>query len=166
MLDIMFFKVKWLTYPHLFSAFTGAIGGISLSYLLGIKLGLPFLHKFGPKIHLNEEKINRTKKLFEKFGPYFLFIGYFVPGVRHITAYLAGINSFSFKKFAIFAYSGAIFWSFSFITLGKVLGIEWNKVEIYMSKYSMYIIPLVVLVVIVGVMVYWRKRNINKKVYD
>ena len=165
MLDIMFFKVKWLTYPHYSVHLLVQSEGFHL-VICRVKLGLPFLHKFGPKIHLNEEKINRTKKLFEKFGPYFLFIGYFVPGVRHITAYLAGINSFSFKKFAIFAYSGAIFWSFSFITLGKVLGIEWNKVEIYMSKYSMYIIPLVVLVVIVGVMVYWRKRNINKKVYD
>ena len=160
------FQGKMAYVPSLLSAFTGAIGGISLSYLLGIKLGLPFLHKFGPKIHISEEKINRTKKLFEKFGPYFLFIGYFFPGVRHITAYLAGINSFSFKKFALFAYSGAVFWSFSFITLGKLLGTEWDKVGIYMSKYSMYIILFVVLVVIVGVMVFWKKRKINKKVYD
>ena len=122
------FQGKMAYLPSLLSAFTGAIGGISLSYLSRIKLGLPFLHKFGSKIHLNEEKINRTKKLFERFGPYLRF-GYFVPGVRHITAYLAGINSFSFKRFAIFAYSGVVFWSFSFITLGKVLGTEWDKVR-------------------------------------
>lgn len=162
------FQTKMAYIPSLLFAFAGAIGGISLSFLLGVKLGLPFLHKFGPKIHITEDKIDRTKKLFAKFGPYLLFIGYFIPGVRHITAYLAGINSFSFKKFAIFAYAGAALWVFTFITLGKVLGEEWSKVAIYMSKYSIYIIFIVILVLIVGAFVYWRKKRVsnNKKAYE
>jgi membrane protein DedA with SNARE-associated domain len=156
------FQGKMAYIPSLLSASTGAIGGISFSYFLGIKLGLPFLRKFGPKVHINEEKINRTKKLFAKLGPYLLFIGYFIPGVRHITAYLAGINNFSFKKFAIYAYAGAVFWSFTFITLGRELGKEWSKVEFYMLKYRMYIIPAVVLVLSIGAFVYWRRKRVSK----
>ncbi|KAB2338826.1 DedA family protein [Cytobacillus depressus] len=153
--------------PALLSAYTGAIGGISLSYFLGIKLGLPFLHKFGPKIHINEKKINKAKKLFQKFGPFLLFIGFFIPGVRHITAYLAGINSYSFKKFALFAYLGAIFWSSTFITAGKLLGKNWRNVEKLFSKFSMVIIPIVLILIAIFVYFYWRKKRVlkNKEVY-
>src|SRR3954465_476750 len=58
------FQGKLAYLPSLLCACFGACGGISLSYLLGIKLGGPFLTKFGPKLHLTEQKVNRTKKLF------------------------------------------------------------------------------------------------------
>lgn len=145
--------------PAILSAFFGSCVGISLSYFLGIKLGLPFLEKFGPKFHITDKRLKKTRSLFEKLGPYLLFIGYFIPGVRHITAYLAGINRFSFKKFALFAYAGAAFWSITFITLGRLLGNEWHKVESYISKYSMFAIPLFVLLVILAI-VYFKKRKI------
>ncbi|MFB9761453.1 DedA family protein [Ectobacillus funiculus] len=146
--------------PSLLSAFAGSIGGISLSYFLGIKLGLPFLRKFGPKIHITEERIHKTKKLFSKLGPYLLFIGYFIPGVRHITAYLAGINCLPFRKFATFSYPGAVLWGFTFVTLGRELGENWSKVETYMSKYSVYAMLLIVLGLVVAY-AYWKRRALK-----
>ncbi|WP_462413105.1 DedA family protein [Neobacillus sp. Marseille-QA0830] len=137
----------------------GAFGGITFSYLLGFKLGLPFLHKFGPKLHLTEERINRTHKLFEKMGPILLFVGYFIPGIRHIAAYLAGINSYSYKKFALFAYSGAISWCFTFITAGRLLGENWIHVTGYLSKYSIYLF-FVLLLGCIGIYTYWRKKRV------
>lgn len=162
------FQGKLSYIPSLLCAFIGAIGGISLSYYLGVKLGLPFLQKFGPKIHINEKKVNKAKKLFNKFGPFLLFIGFFIPGVRHITAYLAGINSYSYKKFALFAYSGAIFWGFTFITTGKLLGKNWHLIEHYFSKFSMLIIPFILLVIGLYAYFYWKKKREtkDKEVYD
>lgn len=158
------FQEKMAYLPSLFSAFIGAFGGISLSYFFGIKLGLPFLQRFGPKFHITNVRINKTKALFAKFGPTLLFIGYFIPGIRHVTAYLAGINSYSFKKFAIYAYSGAIVWCFTFITLGKLLGEKWRFFAFYLMKNRILIIPAVMLLLIFG-LVYWkkRKRTVNTK---
>ncbi|WP_251551519.1 DedA family protein [Neobacillus muris] len=145
--------------PSLIFSMIGAFGGITLSYLLGVKLGAPFLHKFGPKLHLTEERIHRTKRLFEKMGPLLLFIGYFIPGLRHISAYLAGINSYSYKKFALFSYSGAISWCFIFITTGRVLGENWTHVAGYLSKYSIYLF-FILLAACIGVYTYWRKKRV------
>ncbi|MFK2827083.1 DedA family protein [Bacillus sp. B190/17] len=139
------------------SAFIGACGGISISYLLGNKLGVPFLRKFGPRFHLTEKRMNKTQQLFERFGPYLLFIGYFIPGVRHLTAYLAGINCLSYKRFALFAYSGAAFWGFTFITLGRELGKKWHTVEFYFDQSSVYLIVCIILAAAIGGYVYWRK---------
>jgi membrane protein DedA with SNARE-associated domain len=153
------FQGKLTYFPALFSAFLGAFGGITLSYILGIKLGLPFLHRFGPKFHITEEKINKTKNLFSKYGSYLLFFGYFIPGVRHITAYLAGINGYSYKRFSLFAYLGALTWSFTFITLGTVLGEKWSFVLLNIEKYKLIIIPAVILFAGVVAVMYWRKRR-------
>ncbi|KEF37311.1 putative membrane-associated protein [Schinkia azotoformans MEV2011] len=143
------------------SVFIGAIIGISISYVLGIKLGSPFLHKFGPRLHFTEKRIETTHRLFEKFGPYLLFIGYFIPGVRHITAYLAGINTMSFKKFALFAYTGAVFWGFTFITLGRTLGKNWHRVEFMIDQYRVYFIPFILIAIISVIFIYWKKGTKN-----
>ena len=142
----------------LLSAFAGSIGGISLSYFIGYKFGLPLLKKFGPKIHITEDKINRTRNLFKKIGPTLILIGYFIPGVRHLTAYVAAINSFPFRKFVVYAYSGALLWSFTFITLGRELGEKWDLVEVYISKYSIYFIMLFFVLAIVFYL-FWKRRN-------
>jgi membrane protein DedA with SNARE-associated domain len=158
------FQEKMVYLPSLLSAFIGAIGGISLSYFFGSKLGLPFLQKFGPKVHITHKRINKTKVLFSKFGPALLFIGYFIPGIRHVTAYLAGINSFSFKRFALFAYSGAAVWCFTFITLGRILGERWRIVAFYLIKNRLLIIFAAMLVLLI-IFIYLKKRkkSINTK---
>lgn len=148
--------------PSLLSAFIGAIGGISLSYFIGYKFGLPLIKKFGPKIHITEEKISRTEKLFIKIGPVLILVGYFIPGVRHLTAYVAALNSFPFRKFAVYAYTGAFIWSFTFITLGRKLGEDWGIVDFYVSKYSMI---LIVSIIILSSVLYliWRKKEVFRK---
>ncbi|PLT29412.1 DedA family protein [Peribacillus deserti] len=144
------FKGEMLFIPSLLSASAGAIAGISISYFLGIKLGMPFLRKYGPKIHLSEARLAKTRNLFNKLGPILLLAGYFIPGIRHVTAYLAGINGFSYRKFSFFAYSGAILWTFTFISLGRSLGKEWLIVEFLLSKYSRYAIISAIVIFIAG----------------
>lgn len=147
--------------PALISAVVGAAGGITLSYYIGYRFGLPLLRKYGPKIHITEQKIDVTKKLFAKIGPILLVVGYFIPGVRHLTAYIAAINNYPFKKFAFFAYTGAIIWTFTFITLGEVLGEEWRYVGLYLSRYSMYLIALFIIIILIVYFIF-KKRNSPK----
>lgn len=51
----------------LLSACAGASTGITLSYFIGNKLGLPFLRKVGPKLHITDKRIERTNRLFQTF---------------------------------------------------------------------------------------------------
>ncbi|WP_338452518.1 VTT domain-containing protein [Niallia oryzisoli] len=99
-----------------------------------------------------------TKNLFQKVGPTVLLVGYFVPGVRHFAAYIAAVNKYPFKKFVVYAYSGALLWSFTFISLGRVLGEQWHLVESYISKYSVYFIMLVLVLAIV-LYIFWKRRS-------
>ncbi|WP_232698448.1 DedA family protein [Brevibacillus daliensis] len=157
------FQGKMMYLLALVSAFLGAATGISISYAIGLKLGLPFLKKFGPKIHITQGRIEYTKNLFNKYGNVVLIVGYFIPGVRHITAYLAGISRMELWKFMIFAYSGALLWSITFISLGHKLGERWVLVERYIHRYGFYSSAGVILL-LVGIIAYLKFRRTGAKV--
>ncbi|SNZ15708.1 membrane protein DedA, SNARE-associated domain [Terribacillus aidingensis] len=144
------------------AALAGSVVGITISYLLGIKLGLPFLRRFGPKLHISESRIGWTQAFFARRGGLFLMFGYFLPGIRHITAYVAGIANYRFGKFAIFAYLGAIIWVNFFITLGLLLGDKWPVVERVLHGNTKYIIIGTCLALAAYLLIRYRKRRKKK----
>lgn len=142
------------------SALSGSICGITISYFLGLKLGYPFLKQYGSKIWITPRRLRISRRLFRKYGNGLLFFGYFIPGVRHITAYLAGISKEKFPRFAMYAYTGAVVWCATFIGLGHFLGANWENVFVILHKYGLYF--LVVLVVL-SVIWYMVQRRIGER---
>ncbi|WLV25026.1 DedA family protein [Aciduricibacillus chroicocephali] len=121
--------------PAFLCSLAGAICGISISYILGSKLGEPFLKKYGPKLFIKEETVRKTRKLFGKYGAFVLIFCYFIPGVRHVAAYVAGVTSYSYKRFAAVAYFGAVAWVTAFLVLGNRLGSHWNLIARHLHQY-------------------------------
>ncbi|MHA6532109.1 VTT domain-containing protein [Paenibacillus sp. BAC0078] len=137
------------------AASAGVTSGITLSYWIGYLLGQPFLHKHGHRVHLGEEQLLRMNVWFEKYGNKLLFVAYFIPGVRHITGYFSGATRMPFRKYAIYAYSGAIFWVSLFISLGKVLGPKW---EVYHQSVNRYMLLFAVASAVLTLMIYLLKK--------
>lgn len=133
------------------SAGAGVTAGITLSYWIGYKLGQPFLKKYGHRVHLGEEQLARMNKWFEKYGDKLLFLAYFIPGVRHITGYFCGATRMPFRKYATYAYTGAIFWVSLFISLGRVLGPKW---EVYHQTVNRYMIIFGVASAVLTLLIY------------
>jgi membrane protein DedA with SNARE-associated domain len=113
--------------PALAAAITGSVCGITASYALGRVFGMPLVHRLGRYIHVDEESIHKAHAWFERFGGWALTFGYYIPGVRHFTAYAAGISQLEPHFFALFAYTGAVIWSSTFILLGYLLGERWEE---------------------------------------
>jgi membrane protein DedA with SNARE-associated domain len=115
--------------PAFFTVLLGTMCGISLSYVLGRTFGLALIHRFGKYIHLTEARLAKAHAFFERAGHWSLTLGYFVPGVRHVTAYAAGVSYLELPIFALFAYSGALLWASTFLALGYFLGERWQVVS-------------------------------------
>lgn len=145
-------------YLTFISALSGSISGISISFLLGKRLGYPFLKRYGSKIFITRRRLLLAQYLFRKYGNWVLFFGYFIPGVRHVTAYTAGIARLPVGRFAIYAYFGALFWCTTFIGLGYLLGEHWEKVFEPFHKYGWTLFVVVVLIG-VGIWFYWRRKS-------
>jgi membrane protein DedA with SNARE-associated domain len=118
-------KLNWII--SIIVATSGVISGITISYFIGRALGYNFIKKYGPYVHLSQEKWDKTSKWLEKYGNGLLVVAYFIPGIRHITGYFSGASKIPYKKFAIYAYTGALIWTGTFISLGKILGLNWNR---------------------------------------
>ena len=107
------------------AALGGSILGITVSYILGSTLGLFFLHKYGKYVGLTEKRLNIVHDWFEHFGKWTLIIGYFIPGVRHLTGFAAGSSQLEYKYFALFGYTGALLWVSVFLSIGYFFGDYW-----------------------------------------
>lgn len=146
-------KLSWLF--SIASAGAGVLTGVTLSYWIGYRLGRPFIAKHGARLHLTEARMNQLDAWFAKYGNKLLFAAYFIPGVRHITGYFCGVTRMPFRRYAIFAYSGALFWVSLFISLGKVLGPKWEQYHSTVNRYM--IIFGVASAVLTGVIYVYRK---------
>ena len=139
------------------AALAGSASGITISYWLGRTFGLALIHRYGRYLRLTEEHINRAHRWFERVGHWGLTFGYFVPGVRHITAYAAGISEVRPHQFAAFAYSGAVLWVSTFLTLGYFLGEQWEVVVKEIHHYLLWIWGAGA-ILLAGYLV-WRRRR-------
>ena len=110
------------------AGFFGSVCGITVSYLIGRTAGLIVIHKFGRFLFLTDAKLERVRHWFERFGKWMLVIGYFVPGVRHFTALVAGTSRLPYREFALFAYTGALLWATLFISIGYIFGRQWRGI--------------------------------------
>jgi membrane protein DedA with SNARE-associated domain len=112
--------------PTLVAATAGSMGGITLSYIVGRALGPGAVDRFGRWLHVTRADLARVERWFEHSGRWVLTFGYFIPGVRHFTALVAGSSGLPPAVFARYAYSGAAIWSLTFITLGWYMGPAWE----------------------------------------
>ena len=111
------------------AALAGSLCGITLSYVLGRTFGLGLIHRYGRYLRITEEHVEKAHAWFARVGHWGLTFGYFVPGVRHLTAYAAGMSEVEPHQFAVFAYSGGCLWVATFMALGYFLGERWEAVE-------------------------------------
>jgi membrane protein DedA with SNARE-associated domain len=143
-----------------FSILVAGVGtsiGMTISYWIGYRLGIPFFEKYGSRFHMGPDRIEKTARWFSKHGNKLLILACFIPGVRHITGYFSGITRLPFRTYARYAYSGAFLWVTVFITLGKILGPQWEQFHNSMIKYL--IIGSIIAAAILIVVYVYKKYN-------
>jgi membrane protein DedA with SNARE-associated domain len=110
--------------PTLAAAIAGSSAGITVSYVLGRTVGLATLQRV---MHVHESSLARGQRWFRRFGGWLLTFGFYIPGIRHVTAIAAGSMPLEFVTFAKYAYPGAALWSFCFVGLGYFAGSRWAE---------------------------------------
>ena len=160
-LGFLIYKGNLLPVPTVAAAFFGSICGMTLNYVLGRTAGLYLVTKFGSHVNLTPERLGRMHDWFEQKGRWGLLFGYFLPGVRHLTAFAAGTSKMTFYEFAIFSFSGAFFWSSAFISLGYFLEEHWSR-ETKKIHHILEMGSVAVLVLLAGYLLFLKMKRTGR----
>ncbi len=104
-----------------------AILGDTLNYTIGKKVGYKATKvKIFGKNFIQEEHINKTHEFYEKYGSKTIVIARFVPIVRTLAPFVAGIGRMGYSIFISYHVLGAVLCVVCLTLIGYFLGnIEW-----------------------------------------
>jgi membrane protein DedA with SNARE-associated domain len=137
----------------------GSLVGSLLSYYLGKYGGKKFVLKYGKYFLLNKKHLINTEKWFSKKGELTIFIGRFIPVVRHIISIPAGAGKMNLKKFIFYTVIGAGIWN-SFLTyFGMILGNNWDTIRQYSEYISWGVIAIIIML---GAYFLWKEIKDKK----
>ncbi len=143
----------------LIAGFCGSAAGITISYLTGRRFGRRIVARFGKYVHLTPERFENLERTFQRVGAPLLTLGYFIPGVRHFTALVAGIAELPFRRFAIFAYSGALLWVSTFLTVGYLVGDGWQNSSEAIHHYLVIVISAGLVIALIWWFLHWLRGS-------
>ncbi|WP_052342709.1 DedA family protein [Bacillus sp. EB01] len=132
--------------PIFLTTIAGVLSAVSGSYLLGRLIGHPLL-QFLLRNERFAKKLSSSQRLMEKYHAYSLSFSYFLPGARSIIPFLYGFSKLSFRKFALYAYSGATLWVFIMFTAGYLFGDHIDVAAAYAGEIGLVILILAAIII-------------------
>jgi membrane protein DedA with SNARE-associated domain len=119
------------------AAAAGAIVGDGIGYMVGRRLGLPFLRRYGRYIRLDQDRLLIGRYLFLRYGNAVVFFGRFIAVLRMFAALLAGANSMPAGRFFFFNITGGICWACLFGFGSYAVGTEIYRISGTLSMISL-----------------------------
>ncbi len=144
----------------IFFCYAGAIAGITTSYLLGRTAGHFLITKYGRWVGITPARLEVAHQWFSRLGKWLLMVGYFIPGVRHLTGFSAGTTRMEYPTFALFAYTGAILWVSLFLALGYFLG--GYCLNFYNELEEIDIVSIAIIILAILVTIFFIRRRSRK----
>jgi membrane protein DedA with SNARE-associated domain len=137
----------------------GAITGSLLSYWLGASGGKPLLLRYGKWLFIRAKDIEKTEEYFAKHGGKTIFIGRFLPVVRHLISIPAGIARMPLPQFLTLTFLGATIWGGGLMILGYQLGSNWESIAAKAKRVDLVIAGIVVAVILAVIIRFVLRRR-------
>jgi membrane protein DedA with SNARE-associated domain len=138
-------------------ALAGTIGytvGSVAGWWLGIAGGRPFLERHGRWLHLNEAKLDRAERWFERWEDWAVFLGRITPVVRSFVSIPAGVFEAPLRRYTLLTLLGSALWCFALAGVGWALGSRWEEFH-----HAFHYVDYTVLALLVGgaAVLLWRR---------
>ncbi|HET6633151.1 MAG TPA: DedA family protein [Rhodanobacteraceae bacterium] len=133
--------------------------GDAVNYWIGARFGQRIVngHWRWPK----PEHLRKTHEFFDRHGGKTIFIARFMPIIRTLAPFVAGIGGMHYPRFALWNVSGAIVWVVSISVAGYLFGnIGWVK-----DNFTLAVLAIIVLSLLPGVFA-WLKARMDARRKD
>ena len=122
-------------------------------------------HFFGRRIiasgkvkAMTPERLAKTEKMIEKWGPLAVFLGRFFPFIRTFMPFISGISGMRWSRFTPFSVLGGLCWS----TLFTLLGFFFGNIPVVQKHFELVIV-LILLVSLLPTIIGLLKAKFGKK---
>ncbi len=129
----------------------GSLIGTLIDYWIGYYLGRPVILHYGKYVKLSEKHLATSEKWFNKFGEITVLLARFVPLIRTLVAFPAGIAGMKLWKFITFSAIGIFVWDGLLIYLGLLAGQNSSAIISVLSNYFTIIEVVVVVAAILSI---------------
>lgn len=100
----------------------GAVLGDNAGFALGRLGGTRIVHRYGPYVRLDADRLRLAERLFARHGGTVVFFGRFVPVLRIWAAFLAGTHGMGWQRFLLCNAAGGMLWATTMGLAAHLLG--------------------------------------------
>ncbi|MFI5419805.1 MAG: DedA family protein [Nitrososphaerales archaeon] len=140
----------------------GSLVGTLIDYSIGYYLGRAVVLKYGKYVRLHESSLVTTERWFAKYGEIIVLAARFVPLVRTVIAFPAGIAEMKLWKFILFSIVGIVVWDAILIYIGELFGENYQQIINSLSNAFTYV-EIVAVIGIIALLVWLLRRKPAKK---
>ena len=116
-----------------------AVLGNTVNYFVGTKM-VAVIKRSDQKL-VKPEHLKRTHEFFEKYGNKAIILTRFLPILRTIAPFMAGVGLMKYSKFALYNFIGGILW----VSVGLGSGWWFGRLPWVTKNFSLVIIAIVVI---------------------
>ena len=131
-----------------------AILGDTINYEIGRHLGNKII-KSGKFI--KKEHIDKTNKFYEKYGGKTIIFARFIPIVRTLAPFVAGIGKMNYKKFISFNAVGGSLW----VLIVTLLGYFFGNITIVKENFTIVIMWIIFISVLPVILNLFKKKQLS-----
>lgn len=143
------------------------LGAIALYYIGKIlnkeRLIKIVTSKYGKLLRIKPEDIESADKWFDEKGNKTVFFCRFIPVVRSLISIPAGMSEMPLVKFILYTTFGSAIWNTVLVLIGAFAGDKKDLILTIIDDASYVIIGLIIIVFLIFVYRFYKKRLKNKK---
>ena len=135
----------------------GSFVGSIIAFFIGYKLGYPFLAKYGKYLLIDSKRLETLHQWFLKYGDIAVFGFRFVPELRALISYPAGVAKMSLLRFSLFTFLGHSIWDLALAILGYRLHSQIDYVISLAEKFGIFALAVTILLAVAYVI--WKSKK-------
>lgn len=150
----------WLTIAV---AVVAELAGQSIAYAVGRYGGVPVLEKFGKYVGFHHEQLGRFHSFVERYGTFAIFICRFLPVIRGVCGFPAGIAEMNLVHFYVWTLLGSLVFCSALVFLGFAAGDHLAEMLPMLHRGGTVAGIVAVVIVVAGIIAYrvfTRKREV------
>jgi len=149
-----------LSFPGLLvSAWAGSVIGDNIGYLIGRMLGRRLAWRYGGKIGLTAERLQKVEALYAHYGAVTVAFARFVNVLRQLNGVVAGTMQMDWRHFLAFNALGAAFWVLAWTMAGFYLGRHGTHIAMLLHRLG-FLGPVLAAIALTVVVAYVFGRRI------